>query len=362
MMLHYTINYGSQPGGPWEGEEGKVVSMTKIAVVALGGNALTREGERGTQEEQYNNAIAMARSVRSLIRQGWRMVIVHGNGPQVGNLAIQHEEGAKLVPAQPLFALGAMTQGAIGSMISLALHEVCGSEISGVVSVITHVVVDPNDPAFSNPTKPIGPFFTEAEMLRFTKQRNWTMVSDSGRGFRRVVASPQPQATLEADAIATLIEAGHIVVAAGGGGIPVIRRGNAYCGIDAVIDKDFAAERIADAANAAALVMVTGVSTVRLDFGRPTERPVEVLSLDEARRYMAEGQFPPGSMGPKMAAAIRFLEAQGDTGIERVAAITTPALVYSTLDTSPRGVIEGARGTRIVRNPVASNKPAREIA
>lgn len=336
--------------------------MTKIAVVALGGNALAREGERGTQEEQYKNAIAMGRSVRSLIRQGWRVIVVHGNGPQVGSLAIQHEEGARLVPAQPLFALGAMTQGAIGSMISLALHEVCGSEISGVVSVITHVVVDPKDPAFSKPTKPIGPFFTEAEMLKFTKERNWTMVADSGRGFRRVVASPQPQATLEADAIATLIRAGHIVVAAGGGGIPVVRRGNAYCGIDAVIDKDFAAERIADAANAAALVMVTGVSTVRLDFGLPTERPVQELSLDEARRHMAEGQFPPGSMGPKMAAAIKFVEGQIDGGVERVAAITTPELVYTTLDTSPHGVIEGDRGTRIVRNPVVSIRPAKELA
>jgi carbamate kinase len=336
--------------------------MTKIAIVALGGNALAREGERGTQEEQYKNAIAMAHSVRSLIRQGWRVIVVHGNGPQVGSLAIQHEEGAKLVPAQPLFVLGAMTQGAIGSMISLALHEVCESEISGVVSVITHVVVDPNDPAFSKPTKPIGPFFTEAEMLKFTKERNWTMVFDSGRGFRRVVASPQPQATLEADAIATLINAGHIVVAAGGGGIPVVRRGNAYCGIDAVIDKDFAAERIADAANAAALVMVTGVSTVRLDFGLPAERPVEELSLDEARRYMAEGQFPPGSMGPKMAAAIKFVEGQSDGGVERVAAITTPELVYATLDTSPHGVIEGDRGTRIVRNPVVSTRPAKELA
>jgi carbamate kinase len=336
--------------------------MSKTAVVAIGGNALTRDGELGTQEEQYKNAMAMGRSVRSLIRQGWRVVVVHGNGPQVGNLAIQHEEGARLVPAQPLFVLDAMTQGAIGSMISLALHEVCGSEISGVVSVITHVVVDPNDPAFSRPTKPIGPFFTEAEMHKFTRERKWTMISDSGRGFRRVVASPQPQATLEAAAIATLIDTGYIVVAAGGGGIPVVRRGNAYCGIDAVVDKDFAAERIADAANAAALVMVTGVPTVLLDFGLPTERPVEQLFVDEARRYLAEGQFPLGSMGPKMAAAIKFIEGQTESGVERVAAITTPELVYTTLDSSPHGVIEGNRGTRIVHNPVLGNLPAKELA
>lgn len=333
--------------------------MTKIAVVALGGNALTREGQRGTQEEQHGNAMAMARSVRSLIRQGWRIIIVHGNGPQVGNLAIQHEEGARMVPAQPLFALGAMTQGALGSLICLALQEVCGREIPGVVSVITHVVVDPDDPAFANPTKPIGPFFTEAEMQKFVATRGWTMVPNSGRGYRRVVASPQPQATLEADAIATLIGSGHIVVAAGGGGIPVVRHGDVYHGVDAVIDKDFAAERIADAARAEALVMVTGVSTVRLDFGLATERPIEELTVAEARRHLAEGQFPPGSMGPKMAAAIKFVDGQAAEGPDRMAAITTPELVYGTLDIPPHGIIAGSRGTRIVRNPVVS--PAKEL-
>ncbi|MGI9384476.1 MAG: carbamate kinase [Methyloligellaceae bacterium] len=335
--------------------------MTKIAVVALGGNALTREGQRGTQEEQYENAMAMARSVRSLIRQGWRTIIVHGNGPQVGNLAIQHEEGAGLVPAQPLFALGAMTQGALGSLICLAIQEVCGPEIPGVVSVITHVVVDSSDPAFSTPTKPIGPFFTESEMQEFVATRGWTMVSDSGRGYRRVVPSPEPRATLESEAIATLIESGHIVVAAGGGGIPVMRHENIYKGIDAVVDKDLAAERIADAAGAQVLVLVTGVSTVRLDFGLPTERSVEKLTVSEARRYLAEGQFPPGSMGPKMAAAIKFVDGQVAGGPNRMAAITTPELVYGTLDSTAQSVIEGGRGTRIVADPVASPAPEIEL-
>lgn len=339
--------------------------MSKIAVVALGGNALTREGQRGTLDEQYENAKAMAYSVRSLIRKGWRIVIVHGNGPQVGNLAIQHEEGARLVPAQPLFALGAMTQGALGSLISLALHEVCGTEIPGVVCVITHVVVDPHDPAFAKPTKPIGPFFTEAQMKELVAARGWAMLPDAGRGYRRVVASPQPLATLEADAIATLIDSGRIVVAAGGGGIPVVLQDRIYRGVDAVIDKDFAAERIADAAHAQALVMVTGVPTVRLDFGRPTERPVEEFSVSDAKRHLAEGQFPPGSMGPKMAAAIKFVEGRqeggGDRGgADRMAAITTPELVYATLDES-HGVIEGGRGTRIVRNPVVAPQPAKEL-
>ena len=328
--------------------------MSKVAVVALGGNALTRESQTGTQGEQYSNAVMMARSVRSLIRKGWRIIIVHGNGPQVGNLAIQHEEGAELVPAQPLFTLGAMTQGALGSLISLALHEVCGSEIPGVVSVITHVLVNADDPAFDNPTKPIGPFFSETEMKDLVEKRGWVMVPDSGRGYRRVVASPQPQATLEAESIATLIDSGRIVVAAGGGGIPVVLEDGIYRGIDAVIDKDFAAERIADAANAEALAMVTGVSTVRLDFGLESERPVGELTLDEARKHHSDGQFPAGSMGPKMDAAIRFVNGQSSEDFERIAAITTPELVYGTLDSS-HGVIEGDRGTRIICNPVNSN-------
>ncbi len=331
-------------------------------MVALGGNALTREGQKGTIEEQYENALTMARSVRSLIRKNWRVVIVHGNGPQVGNLAIQHEEGARLVPAQPLFALGAMTQGALGSLIGLAMHEVCGTEISGIVSIITHVVVDPEDPAFEHPTKPIGPFFTEEEAKQFNKVRGWTMVLDSGRGYRRVVPSPEPKATLEAEAIALLAASGYIVVAAGGGGIPVVSKNGVFRGVDAVIDKDFAAERIACASGADALVMVTGVSTVRLDFGKPTERPIEMLTVTEASKHLADGQFPPGSMGPKMSAAIKFVSGECDRNHSRFAAITTPELVYATLDEATGTVIEGGRGTRIVPDPVAAESKQTEGA
>lgn len=335
--------------------------MTKTAVVALGGNALTQEDQDGTQEEQYANAIAMAKSVRSLLRQGWKIIIVHGNGPQVGNLAIQHEEGAKLVPAQPLFSLGAMTQGALGSLISLAMHEICGEECSGIVSVVTHVVVDPNDPAFENPSKPIGPFFSEAESKKFADSRGWSMVQDSGRGYRRVVPSPEPKATLEAEAIAQLTEAGNIVVAAGGGGIPVMQKDGVYKGVDAVVDKDFAAERIADAANADALVMVTGVPTVMLDFGKPTQRAVENLTVSEARKHLEDGQFPPGSMGPKMEAAMKFVKGDGSKR-GRLAAITTPELVYGTLSETPGGVIEGGCGTCITADEAEIDRSKKEVA
>lgn len=336
--------------------------MQRTAVVALGGNALIREGQGGTQEEQYSNAIDMAKSVRSLLRQGWKIIIVHGNGPQVGNLAIQHEEGAKLVPAQPLFALGAMTQGALGSLISLALHEICGNECSGVVSVITHVVVDKDDPAFAKPTKPIGPFFTEEEANKFTADRGWTMAPDAGRGFRRVVASPEPKATLEAEAIAQLTQGGNIVVAAGGGGIPVMQKDGIYRGIDAVVDKDFAAERIAHAANADVLVMVTGVPTVMLDFGKPTQRAVEKMSLSEARQHLDDGQFPPGSMGPKMEAAMKFVGGTESGNVARLAVITTPELVYATLAESSGGIVEGARGTRVTPDAAKNETLLKETA
>jgi len=329
--------------------------MTGTAVLALGGNALTREDQQGTIDEMYVNALAMAKSVRSLIRKGWSIVIVHGNGPQVGNLAIQHAEGSRLVPAQPLFALGAMTQGALGSLICLALHEKCGDEIPGAVSVITHMEVDADDPSFGRPTKPIGPFFSEEEAKEATSERGWTMIEDSGRGYRRVVPSPSPKGPVEAAAIRTLIDAGYVVVAAGGGGVPVIRDGPTFRGVDAVIDKDFAAERLAEASDASALVMVTGVPNVKINFGTTTEETVYNLTPAETHRHLEDGQFPPGSMGPKMRAATHFVE--GSTPeVRRISAITTPELVYATLD-NVHGAIQGHRGTLIkppkVAEPVA---------
>jgi len=319
--------------------------VTGTAIIALGGNALTREDERGTVDEQYRNALAMAKSIRSLLRKKWRVVVVHGNGPQVGNLAIQHAGSASVVPSMPLWVLGAMTQGELGSLICLALHEVCGEEIAGVVSVITHVEVEASDPAFEHPSKPIGPFYSSEEAADVAEEMGWSMIEDSGRGYRRVVASPSPKAPLEIGAIRDLISAEYVVVAAGGGGIPVVRTENGYQGIDAVIDKDFAAERLANALNADALVMVTGVANVKLHFGTPDETVVYNLTTEEARKHLDDGQFPPGSMGPKISAAVSFVEA-GQKGPPRMAAITTPELVYATLDNA-HGAIQGHRGTKI---------------
>jgi len=312
--------------------------MPKTAVVALGGNALTRAGQTGTYDEQSDNAVTMARAVMGLRRSGWRVVIVHGNGPQVGNLAIQHEEGRRLVPAQPLFSLGAMTQGQIGSLISLALRA---EQIDlPVAAVVTHVVVSPDDPAFARPSKPIGPFFTKARASELAAKRGWTVDDDSGRGFRRRVASPRPVTIVETPAIEALVASGSIVIAAGGGGVPVVPGDTGLRGVEAVIDKDYVAGQLASALGAQALVFVTDVPRLMIDFGDPTERALAEIDVDAAERYQQDGQFPPGSMGPKVDAATRFLRTGGD-----VAVISTAALAAVTLDSTDAG--EGT-GTRIV--------------
>jgi carbamate kinase len=285
----------------------------------------------------------MARSVSSLLDTGWDVVVVHGNGPQVGNLAIQQEEGSDLVPPQPLFALGAMTQGHIGSLLALALQRVGAARGAGVVSLVTHAVVDPADPAFADPTKPIGPFLGPDEAEAFAAGRGWAVKDDAGRGHRRVVASPQPTGILEVDAIRALLDAGFLVIAAGGGGIPVVPDGSGHRGVDAVIDKDYAAQCLASSLGANALVLVTSVEAVLLDYGTPRERAIAEISLAEAEGYLEEGHFAEGSMGPKMRAAIRFLQTGGEAAV-----ITTPALVYASLEGTV-SELEGPAGTRIVR-------------
>jgi carbamate kinase len=328
--------------------------MSRTAVVALGGNAFTRAGQAGTYQEQAENALSMARSALTLLRAGWGVVIVHGNGPQVGSLALAYEESATVVPPQPLFTLDAMTQGQLGSLISLALRRLSGWPRIRPVAVVTHVTVDPADPAFGNPTKPIGPFLTREEAEEHAADRGWTIIEDAGRGYRRVVPSPEPVDILEAGAILALVKAGFVVVAAGGGGVAVVRGlDGLYRGIDAVIDKDYAAQRLAASVDAEALVLVTGVEAVMLDFGTPRQRAVEEMSLEEAELHLREGQFPPGSMGPKVRAAVRFLRAGG-----RVAVITTPELVSASLE-GRASSLEGRAGTRIIgyRRPESAPYP-----
>ncbi len=332
--------------------------MTKIAVVALGGNALTRAGQSGSYDEMMANAAAMAMAVNDVLEAGWRVVIVHGNGPQVGNLALQQEAlqrealqrealqqgGTSAVPAQPLALLGAMTQGMLGSLIARAIDLLRGSGTAA--ALVTHVTVDPADPAFGSPSKPIGPFFEAAEAERLARREGWVVRPDSGRGYRRVVASPQPGRVIEIEAMRALVEAGHLVIAAGGGGIPVVAADTCRA-VDAVIDKDRAACLIAGQLGAQALLLVTAVDRVMLDYGRPTQTGLGTITAAEAAGYLAEGQFPPGSMGPKIEAALRFLDEGGE-----LAVITSPALLAATLaGHGPPG------GTRIERAASQSGQP-----
>lgn len=316
--------------------------MPKTAVVALGGNAITRSGQAGTYAEQAENARAMARAVCALRDAGWNVVLVHGNGPQVGNLAIQQEEAAGIVPALPLHSVNAMTQGQLGSLISLALLAEGRGRLTGVVSVVTHVIVDPDDPAFERPTKPVGPFFSEEEARVLAAERGWEIVHDSNRGHRRVVPSPKPVGIVEVDAIRALIDQHMMVVAGGGGGIPVVAGDRGLEGIDAVIDKDFTAQRIATSVNAEALVLITDTPKVQLDFGRSTQRALTDMTVDEARRHLDDGQFPDGSMGPKVRAAVRFVREGGTTSV-----ITTADRVRASLDAGDL-LSDDEVGTRIV--------------
>jgi carbamate kinase len=282
-----------------------------VAVVAIGGNALTAEGQRGSAAEIAANATAMAGSLAELVRAGWQVAVVHGNGPQVGNLAMQQDAAEDLVPVQPLHQLCAMTQGQLGSVLVRAVDRECGS--GRAVCVVTHVGVDPQDPAFEQPTKPIGPFFDEQQVRGHAARRGWAVAEDAGRGWRRVVASPHPESIVEMQAIRTLLAAGHVVLAAGGGGVAV--EAATFTGIEAVIDKDSAAAALAGAVGARELYLLTGVDCVLLDFGSPRQRPVHRLTSAEAGAHLAAGQFPPGSMGPKVQAALRFLRDGGRRAI-----------------------------------------------
>jgi carbamate kinase len=318
--------------------------MARTAVIALGGNAFTRAGQQGTYEEQLANGRAMARTIAAVRAAGWAVVVVHGNGPQIGNLAIQNEEGRALVPAQPLFSLDAMTQGGLGSLICLAMHEV--EPHVDVCALVTHVLVDQHDPAFEHPTKPIGPFFTAERAAQLAAERGWVVTEDSGRGYRRVVASPRPTRIVESPSVRRLVQAGTVVVAGGGGGVPVVESGGGLWGVDAVIDKDYVAAQLARELSADALVLVTGVEHILLDFGLPSQRPLLEVDARELGSHLEAGQFAEGSMAPKVRAACQFVQTGGG-----VAVVTTPELVAASLDGS-------GGGTRVVPDL----PPAQQVA
>jgi len=286
----------------------------KIALIAFGGNALLPDSQRGLQEEQMRNAQHAARLMVHIVRKGYELIIVHGNGPQVGNLLIQMEEAVTKIPPFSLDVCDAMTEGSMGFMLEKAVvNELRTRSIDKeVATLVTEVVVDEEDPAFVNPTKPVGPFYTKYRAQALAKEKKWTMVEDAGRGYRKVVPSPKPIDVVSKWVIRDLVCAGRIVIAAGGGGIPVIINGRGlFEGVEAVIDKDYVASLIAREVKVDLFIILTGIERVFLDFGTPQARPIEALTVEQAQEYLAQGQFPRGSMGPKIEAAIEYIQAGG---------------------------------------------------
>jgi len=285
----------------------------RTIVIALGGNALIPEGTRGTVEEQWSNARRSVGAIVGLIRQGRRVVLTHGNGPQAGIHLIRSEAGSAQVPGSPLNVTVADTQGSMGYMIAQCLSNALITEKMErrVIAVITQVVVDPADPSMNDPTKYVGPFY-KAEDLETYRARGWIMKEDPGRGFRRVVPSPVPLDIVEKRTIKDLVRAGAVVVAAGGGGVPVKRAADGtLAGVDAIIDKDRAAALLARLIGADEFLIVTGVDRIAINYRKSDERRFDRLTLAECEKYMVEGQFPNGSMGPKIEAACDFLRQGG---------------------------------------------------
>jgi carbamate kinase len=310
----------------------------KLAVVAFGGNALLRPEDRGTQEEQIARARQAARWLAEIVRHGYQLIVVHGNGPQVGNVLIQSEEASTKIPPLSLDVAVAQTEGSIGFMLQQQLRNRLESlGLDGeVVTVLTEVEVDAGDPAFKRPTKPIGPFFTRYRAEALTRDYGWTMREDSGRGWRKVVPSPKPKRILNQKAIQTMLQSIDVIVAAGGGGIPVVRgRDGQWRGIEAVIDKDFSSSLLAAELGAELYIVLTGVTKVAVNFGKPNQQELDRLTVSQAEAYLAQGQFPAGSMGPKIEAAVAFVRRTGHdvliTDVDRL-----------------REALDGKDGTRIV--------------
>ncbi len=304
----------------------------------MGGHAFMQPGEKGTIEDHERNAARIASLLMSLVERDYLVCITHGNGPQVGSLLIQQEQSGEEVPALPLDVLVAMTEGSLGYILQQSLlNELQKREMRRyVVTVVTQVVVDEEDPAFAAPSKPIGPFLSREEAERRQKELGWQIAEDAGRGWRRLVPSPSPQKVIQRQMIRDAVRHGHIVVACGGGGIPVKRLPDGqYGGVEAVIDKDFTSAVLATDIGAELLVILTAVPQVYVGFGTPEQRALGAVTLQEIERLDEEGHFPPGSMGPKIEAVIRFLRAGG-----RRALITNP-------ESLPRA-IEGRAGTHFV--------------
>ena len=313
--------------------------MSKI-VIALGGNALQEAGKPATAEAELAVVEKTAAYIADIIEKGYDVVLAHGNGPQVGRIVLQNEYADAITPAMPFDVCGAMSQGMIGYHIQQGLSKLLRARGIGkqVVTLVTQVVVDQNDPKFLDPSKPIGPFYKEDEAKAIAAEKGYVMKEDAGRGWRRVVASPMPVSIVEIDAVRALIDAGFIAVTVGGGGIPVVREADGnLAGTAAVIDKDLASERLAEDVDADALVILTAVEKVCLNYNKPDQKDLDRISVQEAKQYMAEGHFAPGSMLPKIEAAVKFAESKAGR-----------AAIITSLDKAV-DALTGTAGTTIVQ-------------
>jgi carbamate kinase len=322
-----------------------VTDASKLVLVAVGGNALIREGQKGTAQEQFQNAVETANVVVKLIKAGHRVVLTHGNGPQVGAMLVRSELAAAHAYRMPLDCGVAATQGEIGYVLQYAMWQ--AMQVEGlntpVVSLVTQVLVDAGDPAFQKPTKPIGPFYTRDEARRYRDLFGWDFIEDAARGFRRVVASPEPKGIVELEAIRACVDRGLVVIAGGGGGVPVFNDHDITKGVEAVIDKDHTSAILAWQLHADVFAIATDEDKVYLDYRKASQRGLDQLTAEECRAHIADGQFPPGSMGPKIAAALVFLERGG-----REAIITNAAHLIE--------AIGGKGGTHIVRTADAPGR------
>jgi carbamate kinase len=310
-----------------------------LAVIAFGGNSILKESERGTQEEQIRHCDEAADLMAQIVQRGYDLIIVHGNGPQVGNILIQMEEASNKVPPFSLDVCVSISEGSMGYMLERSLRNQFRKRSlkKEVATLITQVMVDPRDPAFENPSKPIGPFFTAFRAQVLKKEKKWPMVEDSGRGYRRVVASPHPQRIINLEVVKSLIKDGTCVIAAGGGGIPAYYDGyDNIKGVEAVIDKDYTSSMLASELQADLFVILTNVEYVAINFGKKNQKNLTRVRLKEVKRYFEKGQFPPGSMGPKIKAASDFIE----NGGKEVIITTAKDLIKA---------IKGQSGTHIVR-------------
>ncbi len=286
----------------------------KTVIIAIGGNALIKSGEEGSIKQQFANARQTCSNLMDLVEMGYDIVLTHGNGPQVGNALLRHERSRDVIPPYPLGICVAETVGFMGYMLQQTMQNTVKNYglKKDTVTVITQVVVDKNDDSFTNPSKPIGQFFTKDQIDLKVENYHWNVMEDSGRGWRRVVPSPKPIRIVEKDTIGHLLDKGKIVIACGGGGLPVIELDDGSLdGVEAVIDKDYSSSKLAQQLGIDEFIILTDVDKVALNYGKPDVKLLDELTLEQAKQHLAHGQFPPGSMGPKIEAAIEFLENGG---------------------------------------------------